>query len=266
MISNDKSKLINQETNKNVALVFVILIVVFIISFPLFMEHFILKNNIYSILSNEDWSAFLGSFIGGSIGGIGTMLAVYITTQDTKINVSTERKLRRYAEQKVFIDEIARNVSEFSTDMFNFALAISRYKAVEKNRNDKFEYEKLLQKKVNELITAQLGKSSAITQMSLDENRNKLEETRREVKILNEKLEDKLKDIKRNVASNNYFLLKVKLKENEGATDLLILLEDIYENTATKSEIEMNWINKKIIELQDCTHNYMFSELQKYKV
>lgn len=70
-----------------VIIVFASVFIVMIL--PYALEVFIFRNNVYSVLSNGEWGGFLGSYIGGALGGIGTLLAVFITTKETR-NIQRE--------------------------------------------------------------------------------------------------------------------------------------------------------------------------------
>ena len=63
---------------------------------PLFLDWFIWSNDFPSSISNEDWSGFLGSYLGGIIGGIGTLAAVYFTTMETRRVQREEMRKEKY--------------------------------------------------------------------------------------------------------------------------------------------------------------------------
>ena len=74
--------------------VIIFLSIVVIILIPFLLEVVIFRNEAYSALTNGEWGGFLGSYIGGALGGIGTLLAVYITTKETrKIQKSTLQQI-----------------------------------------------------------------------------------------------------------------------------------------------------------------------------
>ena len=57
-----------------------ILLIIVVVLLPFILEYAIFRNTFYSAISNSDWS----SFLGGYIGGIATLFAVYITTSETR--------------------------------------------------------------------------------------------------------------------------------------------------------------------------------------
>ena len=50
----------------------IIIIILISICLPFFLEFFIWRNNFPSAINNSDWSSFLGSYLGGIIGGFAT--------------------------------------------------------------------------------------------------------------------------------------------------------------------------------------------------
>lgn len=63
-----------------------------------------------SRLSNEGWASFLGSYVGGSLGGLGTLIAVYFTVK-TSLDIQEENK--RDSDQQMR-DEIKRHNEEIA--------------------------------------------------------------------------------------------------------------------------------------------------------
>lgn len=59
---------------------------------PLLTDWFIFGNSFPSAISNSDWSGFLGSLWGGIIGGIGTLISIYISTNDVKDSQEWEKR------------------------------------------------------------------------------------------------------------------------------------------------------------------------------
>jgi len=51
---------------------------------PLLLEYTIYRNNIFSVISNAEWSSFFGSFIGGIIGAI---IAGSVTLYGIKLSI-----------------------------------------------------------------------------------------------------------------------------------------------------------------------------------
>lgn len=104
--------------------IIIFLSVVAILFMPFLLEMFIFRNEVYSALTNGEWGGFLGSYIGGAFGGIGTLLAVYITTKETReIQKSTlqqiekDRALNARNERKQFANEIAEIIAKYISEI-----------------------------------------------------------------------------------------------------------------------------------------------------
>lgn len=55
-----------------------------LILLPIFTNNFIINTNFYSKVSNDNWIAFLGSYLGGILGGLGTLAGVLITLRESR--------------------------------------------------------------------------------------------------------------------------------------------------------------------------------------
>lgn len=65
----------------NKAMTISIVTTLILIVIPIIIDKLIIGNNIKSNISNEQWVGFLGSYIGAIIGGIVSMLGIFITIQ-----------------------------------------------------------------------------------------------------------------------------------------------------------------------------------------
>ena len=54
------------------------------VALPFVFKYMIFENNTFSKLNNAEWASFLGSYVGGILGGLGTLIAVFITVKDSK--------------------------------------------------------------------------------------------------------------------------------------------------------------------------------------
>ncbi|HBF0730817.1 TPA: hypothetical protein KNO10_004033 [Clostridioides difficile] len=101
-----------------IAIIIIPLIVTFTIS---------VRNPIFSFNESNGWLGFWGSYLGGILGGLATLMAVVITTNQTRI-IQEENKLETreiqaeskkekiYFQKKEFTDEICKCISEYITD------------------------------------------------------------------------------------------------------------------------------------------------------
>lgn len=68
----------------NIGIKTIILMILAGIIIPTLVYKNIYSNSYYFNLSNNEWMVFLGSILGGLIAGIGTLMAVLITTAETR--------------------------------------------------------------------------------------------------------------------------------------------------------------------------------------
>lgn len=251
--------------SKKQILIIVIVSIMIIVLFPFMLEIIVFRNDVYSALSNGEWSGFLGSYVGGALGGIGTLLAVYITTQETRKSqretvkqIEDEQKRNEKKERKQFVDEIAKDVATYITNISKYFYANRALNRLDKDRdrlNKEFhsiqqemqtQYDK--QKELN--IEDDLDEYSKI-----DLDINKLKQKKDEVLIRVQNID---KDIENNradrtVATERYFLLKIKLKDVDIGTDILNQLELIHKNSANVEGTDFDFISKETDKLLNMT-------------
>jgi hypothetical protein len=74
-----------KNNRKFIRLLVMLMSFIFIIFlFPIFMDKYIIGNQIKSNISNENWVSFLGSYVGSIVSGFFTFLVLYITIQHEK--------------------------------------------------------------------------------------------------------------------------------------------------------------------------------------
>ena len=120
----------------------IVAILILFAGIPLFLEHFIFRNDVYSVLTNGEWGSFLGSYIGGIIGGAGTLIALWVTTNETsKIQeenlkqLKTDRLLADKKERKQFTDGIAQDISVYIANINSYFFACRQ---AERLNNDRY--------------------------------------------------------------------------------------------------------------------------------
>lgn len=237
-----------------------IAVIIFISAFvivvlPFVLEIVIFRNDFYSVLSNGEWGGFLGSYIGGALGGIGTLLAVYITTKETRkiqqensTQIEDEKRRNERKERKQFADEIAKDIATYITDISNYfyaCRALEQLYGKERNLNDELYR-----------IDCQIGeKHNALKKLNLDENtdeyisvQNELEELKQKESELKYRIEKNAREIERNkadrtVANERYFLLQMKLQNIEKGEAILKQLEFIHSNSTNMGGTDYNFIS-----------------------
>lgn len=193
-----------------------------IFAIPLILEHLVFRNKLYSPISNEAWSSFLGSYIGGIIGGIGTLLAVYFTINQT-IKIQKENTIMQNKNRKIeFINNVSDITAEFITDINKYFYACCR------------DY-RIGMRLVNE------------------KDANKIND-------LKEELKNNLVD--RTIAIKCYYLLHIKLKEFDSANEFLEMIEKIHNGASSpinfKNEYFMDNNTKELMKiLQDFSNKYL---------
>ena len=92
---------------------------VLVILFPIFMDIFILGNDIPSNISNSDWASFIGSYIGGIATIIAVVITIWHTTKENNermIQAGLENRENRRKSIKPFLETRCSYVNE-SKDM-----------------------------------------------------------------------------------------------------------------------------------------------------
>lgn len=84
------------------------------ICLPLFLEFFIWRNSFPSVLDNSDWSSFLGSYLGGIIGGFATLLSVRFTLLETRKDYYKDFLTQMIDISALYIDDIRKYKIELS--------------------------------------------------------------------------------------------------------------------------------------------------------
>ena len=231
------------KNKKIIAFLIFTLVISFIL--PFILEYLIYRNNFYSVLDNSDWSGFLGSYISGLIGGIGTLVAVYISISETRKVQYKSDKDKDYSERKTFSDDIVVYISRYITD-------INRYfyncKAAKKNKE-------IYYKKKNELnellrnIELNLEKISTTYNDQDEIIKNSLEREALEKKeaILRNQIKDIEREIDlyradRAIAIECYYILNIKLKNISHAAALIDQLK--YMHTQSYDQ-DNNWISRE---------------------
>ena len=96
--------------NGFIVLFFILLL---FIAIPFALEHYVFQSKVPSALTNGEWSAFLGSYIGGIIGGFGTIIAVIMSTTQTDRIQSEQREESEVFRRQEFAYKISEEVARF---------------------------------------------------------------------------------------------------------------------------------------------------------
>ena len=250
----------------------IIIISVLIVSIlPCALEILIFRNNVYSALSNGEWGAFLGSYIGGALGGIGTLLAVFITTKETRkiqqensMQIEDEKNRNEKRERKQFADEIAKDIATYTTDISKYFYAcffLSRL-----HREDM-----ALKKELNEIDCKIREKQMELEGIRIkygEENaqylptRKELEELKQQEWKIKCKIEENSKEKEENkadrtIANEHYFLLKMKLQNIQSGKGILEQLSVIHRNSTCPEGIDIRFIDTEADKLLNMTVQFI---------
>lgn len=81
-------------------LILICLFLILLVGLPYIINREIIGNDFFSKASNDGWVSFWGSYLGGMIGGVGTLIAVYFTIKDSKKQLDYHKKKQKKIENK----------------------------------------------------------------------------------------------------------------------------------------------------------------------
>lgn len=238
------------------------------IALPFGFKYAIFENPALSNLSNGEWAGFLGSYVGGIFGGIGTLIAVYFTVKssqqaqldnkkdtDQRIleessrhqkELDEERARREYERQVEMAEHKTSERTEFANDIADkigvYITHISKYHYAglsANNLHEAFQDARLLLIQAeNEVI--RIG--NKLVSIDVDNNPDELVRVSEEKGLAEDKLgkakrvyREAEEEYKRNLdlgnrlaANEAFFSIKTKLHGIDEAISLLDELEDIH--------------------------------------
>lgn len=255
--------------SKKHILIIIYVLILIILLLPIILEFFVFRNEVYSALTNGEWGGFLGSYIGGAIGGIGTLLAVYITTKETqKVQNDTlnqmqyDRDLSAKKERKEFTDEIASNVAKYIAEISAYAYGC---RALERLNTDLITSKRQLQDIEGEIqhFYEMERQNDDISHLEVEINLLRQKEAEQKYKIENIEKDIEINKVNRVIANECYFLLKIKLRDIEEAKYLIEQLNYIYENSANIENTSINWLEEAIERLQKNTISFIYRYVEQ---
>jgi gas vesicle protein len=257
-------------SKKKIALI-IFISIIFIAVLPFALELIIFRNDIYSVLSNGEWGGFLGSYIGGALGGIGTLLAVYITTKETRkiqqensSQIEDEKIRNEKKERKQFADTIAEDIAMYITDISKYFYACRALEQLHNKENELNNELHNVDYKIGAKHTA-LKKINIVNGGDTDEClfvQNELEELKQKESELKYRIERNLKEMERNkadrtIANERFFLLKIKLQNIESGADILKQLKFIHDNSANVKGTDLDFISAETDKLLNMTVRFV---------
>jgi len=117
MGNENTSNTVIQSKNKMLKSVgnLILIFVLFIIGFPFFVDNIIVASKMESNISNEQWISFLSSFIGGAVGGLITLVAIFFTIkQSAEIQQENIQKMiELHEDNKLQLNDIQLQNKEY---------------------------------------------------------------------------------------------------------------------------------------------------------
>lgn len=250
-------------SKKKIAII-VFIFVFIVLMLPFALEIFIFRNNVYSVLSNGEWGGFLGSYIGGALGGIGTLLAMYITTKETRkvqqensAQIEDERKRNEKMERKLFADEIAENIAKYISEISAYFYGCRTIERLNNNlRNAQDELYRIDCDIKNLLKLEQQNDDISHIETKINMLNHKKDMQKYRIEII-EKDIDKYK-VNRIIANECYFLLQMKLQNIDEGNDIIKQIEYIHSNSSGVVDgIKWDWIDEETKKLQNITVRFI---------
>ena len=235
-------------TYKNILLIISTYIIVSII-LPILFKYLIFENTSFSNLNNSEWSSFLGSYVGGILGGLGTLISVYITVKETR-NMQVQNK--KDTDAKLLDDKKSRDAERKDDKAENekkeklkFTDGIAEYVGRYITYISKYYYSSLDDKKLCQdldNLTTELNKcnndihdiGSKLELTDIDSEEfislnikkenltGKKQDLERKLLQLNNDIKNNRKFGERTVANECFFILNTKLRDIPDAEQLLL--------------------------------------------
>lgn len=271
-------------------LIFICVYCIFSIGLPLAFKYIIFESTAYSNLTNNEWAGFLGSYVGGILGGLGTLFSVYYTVK-TSINMQNAENERRNAEiseehkrrdleiqeenkrkeredRVKFTGEIATLVGEFLTITSNYHymnVDIARIEKDLKESEDNLDKLKIGESKIYEALNRNSSIQCGITELNLIKVRNDIDKEERHYNQLLSEKAYKSNFGNRLKAIECLHILEAKLIDIKEGENLLKAIK-CFHNSELKKEEEptFSWIersNEEIIkEYKSFQRNFINKE------
>ncbi len=275
-MSRDNYKSVDNKKNDSktkTIILWVILAYLFLgMTLPVVFKYAIFESTAYSNLTNSEWAGFLGSYVGGVLGALGTLVAVYFTVKST-INVQEEathssnerleleyrrhqeeiksENERREKERQDDSKEIKTRyrielANEIANDLGKYITHISNYyymnQREEKIKNKLVKAKQELDLKENEIkeITRQLQNVSveeniqSIHQFEMQMQQKEIER-QRALRVYGEYAELERRNgerLNRFVANEAYFTIRVRMNDLQEGKSFLEKLEKIHKEVS----------------------------------
>ena len=257
---------------KNRIVIIILIYTIVGIILPFGFKYIIFENTALSHLTNNEWAGFLGSYVGGILGGLGTLISVYITVKDSRdmqaenkkdtdkqisdnrkerdIERKEDRKLMEQRERKEFADKIADYIGKYITYISKYYYASLSAERIDKNLDGLCDDLKKMKNKLSEVerkIEKAYSNSDEPTQLRMEKKKlldNQQITKRTYKKQLKEKERNSIEG-DRTQANECYFILNTKLFNIAQANDMLRQLDVLHkEMPGDMCGENKNWLKK----------------------
>lgn len=222
---------------KNKIAIFIIIIVDFSIIFPLILEYCVFRNTIYSVLSNGEWSGFLGSFVGGIVSGLGTLVAVYFTTSETREIQKKSEKQNNIKECKDFTYNLSKVISDYMADISAYYYSNLKLQEINTNKSmlecQIMGYQSIIKSETQSIANEVYPTPELKNAASL-----RIEDAKQDIENAKYKIAEVDTEIgnisrQRLVATRCYYFLEINLRSITLASKLLKQLEYVQRESST---------------------------------
>ena len=254
--------------------IIVAILLILLAGIPLILEHFVFRNSVYSVLTNGEWASFLGSYIGGVVGGAGTLIALWVTPNETRkiqeenLNqLNADRSLNDRKERKQFADIIAQDISIYIANINNYFYASRHSERLDNDRrnadirlNDirnKIKYQYGEQEKIN--IETDTNEYARI---ELEIEKLKVSEAEASQKL--QHIEDEIDKnrVDRTIANERLNILKIRLQGIPEAAELIAKLEYIHKYSSGLGT-EFDFMDKETSQLLAITSDFTYKYINR---
>ncbi|SCI89392.1 Uncharacterised protein [uncultured Clostridium sp.] len=224
---------------------------------PIIFKYCIFENPELSNLTNSEWAGFLGSYAGGILGGLGTLIAMWYTVK-TSLNIQKENndamniqlqsdiQRRDKESREKFANEIANHLGVYITDISKYYYANIELEKLEERKEHVAER---LSEQEEEEHTFDIHFEILQSYVPMtSKNRVIPEKNRTErayVDILHE--ERRIKEMAIRVKANEeYFIMQTLLKNIPTADNLCAELNEMQNRVRDENvELTEKWVEKE---------------------
>lgn len=269
MCDTDNKKNKTKSTiNKKSIIVIICLYVVIGVVLPFVFKYTIFENSEISLLSNNEWAGFLGSYVGGVLGGLGTLVAMWYTVRTTleiqRENKNDTDKMREddlanadKRDREEFANSVASHLGVYISHISKYHYAGLKAERLEKEVIDARKNLEEISRKIKEAdrnssLTATFSTTVAQThQLSRGAMEEERIEAERIYKEVLQKQQDNLEWGNRLKANEEYFIMKALLSDICEAHTFLDKLSKLHHNAGFPHEEEQcgKWLDDQTKEI-----------------